>query len=165
MRCLGVLASNDFSWRQHVDVIAAKVSRKLSVLRHMSRLMPASVRRMFFLSVIQPDLEYAIVAFVASMAAADQNRLLALHRKCVRIVGGAHPQADTEELYVRLNIVPLDVRWVLKLGTFVFSCHQTNSPLCLSSLFPPLLALPYSCFYKWEVSSSTIWHNVWNKCH
>ena len=138
MRCLGVLISKNFSWRRHVDVIAAKVSRKLGVLRHMSRFMPADVRCTLFFSVIQPDLEYAIVAFVTSMSAADRNRLLALHRKGVRIVGGAHPQADTEELYVRLNIVPLDVRWVLKLGTFVFSCHQTNSPLCLSSLFTPL---------------------------
>ena len=145
MRCLGVLVSNDFSWRRHVDVIAAKVSRKLGVLRHMSRLMPAAVQRMFFPSVIQLDLEYAIVAFVISMSAADRNRLLALHRKGVRIVGDAHPQTDTEELYVRLNIVPLDVRWVFagrslgaKAREVVFSCHQTNSPLCLSSLFTPL---------------------------
>ena len=61
IRCLGVLVSKNLSWSLHVDQIATKVSRKLGVLRQMSRQMSPAVRRMFFLSVVQPDLEYAIV--------------------------------------------------------------------------------------------------------
>ena len=78
------------------------------------------------------------MALVTTMSTADRNRLLALHRRGVRIVAGVHPQADVEELYARLSILPLDVRWLLKLGLFVFKCKQADSPLCLSNLFTPL---------------------------
>ena len=138
MRCLGITVPDDLSWSEHVDLIAAKVSRKLGALRLTARMMPLAVRRMYFLSIVQPDLEYAIVSFITSTSAADRNRLLALHRRGIRIVAGVHPQADVEELYEKLNIVPLDVRWLLKLGLFAYSCHQPDSPPSLSNMFTPL---------------------------
>ena len=50
-------------------------------------------RRQFFISVIQPDLEYGVVAFFPSLPATERQRLLSLFRRGVRAAAGAHPQA------------------------------------------------------------------------
>ena len=80
-RLLGVIVDSNLSWKDHVDQVCLKVNRKIGALRRSFRQLTPSARRAFFLSVIQPDLEYAASAIVPSMAVSQKNRLLATWRR------------------------------------------------------------------------------------
>ena len=56
-RLLGVIVDDALSWAAHVDHVCRKVGRKIGALRRSYRQLSCDVRRLFLLSVIQPDLE------------------------------------------------------------------------------------------------------------
>ena len=61
-RLLGVTVDHNLSWNDHVDPVCLKLGRKTGVLRRTFRQLTPAARRMYFISVIQPDLEYAAMA-------------------------------------------------------------------------------------------------------
>ena len=58
-RLLGVIVDDQLSWREHVNHLYRKIARKIGALRRSSRQLTPTARRQFFVSVIQPDFEYA----------------------------------------------------------------------------------------------------------
>ena len=89
-RLLGVIVDSNLSlsWKDNVDQVCLKVNRKIGALRRSFRQLTPTARRAFFLSVIQPDLEYAPSAIVPSMGVSHKNHLLATWRRAVRCAAG-----------------------------------------------------------------------------
>ena len=85
-------------------------------------------RRSFFLSVIQPDLEYAAGACVPSMPESQRQRLLSLWRKAVRCTAGADKHADVYTICGELSITPLLHRWALSFALQVRRCYLNIAP-------------------------------------
>ena len=83
-RLLGIIIDDSLSWSPHVDSICKKVGRKIGALRRTCRQLTPTARRQFFVSVIQPDLEYAASATIPFMPTGQQDRRLALWKKAVR---------------------------------------------------------------------------------
>ena len=79
-RLLGIIIDDSLSWSYHIDSVWCKVGRKIGALRRSFRLLTPHARRTFFISVIQPDLEYATLTFTPSMNAGLRNRLIAVWR-------------------------------------------------------------------------------------
>ena len=63
-RLLAVIVDDKLSWNDHVDAVCSKLARKTSALRRTFRQLTPSARRLYFISVIQPDLEYAMSAIL-----------------------------------------------------------------------------------------------------
>ena len=65
-RLLGVIVddNNKLSWNDHIDAVCSK----LGALRRTFCQLSPSARRLYFISVIQPDLEYAVSAILPSMS-------------------------------------------------------------------------------------------------
>ena len=72
---LGVIVDDKLSWNDHVDAVCSKLARKTGALRRTFRQLTPSARRLYFISVIQPDLEYAMSAILPSMSEFNRNRL------------------------------------------------------------------------------------------
>ena len=89
---------------------------------------PHPERRSFFLSVIQPDLEYAAGACVPSMPESQRQRLLSLWRKAVRCTAGADKHADVYTICGELSITPLLHRWALSFALQVRRCYLNIAP-------------------------------------
>ena len=88
-------------------------------------------RRQFFVSVIQPDLEYAASATIPFMPTGQQDRLLALWRKTVRYMAGVQPQDDVLPLIRNLKLTHSTHRWSLQQVTTIRRCHQQSAPALL----------------------------------
>ena len=90
-------------------------------------------RRQFFVSMIQPDLEYAPSATIPFMPTGQQDRLklLAFWRKAVSCMAGAQPQHDVSPLIRNLKLTHLTHRWSLKLVTTIRRYHQQSAPVLL----------------------------------
>ena len=93
---------SNLSWKDHVDQVCLKVNRKIGALRRSFRQLTPTARQTFFLSVIQPDLEYAASAIVPSMAVSQKNRLLVTWRKAVRCAAGSGYQDNVTPLVKQL---------------------------------------------------------------
>ena len=77
-RLLGVIIDSSLSWAANVDAVCRKVGRTVGALRMSFQNLTPSARRYFFISAIQPDLEYAALVSVPCMSATLRN----LARKC-----------------------------------------------------------------------------------
>ena len=83
VRCLGIQITNQLTWTMQVDSIMSKVCRKIGILRRCFRQLSLIARRLYLLSVILPDIEYAICSYVTYLSAKDRARLFTLFRRAV----------------------------------------------------------------------------------
>ena len=120
VRCLGVMIDDKLTWQSHIDFIAAKVGRKIGVLRLVRRQLSQHARRLYLQSVIMPDIEYCAVAFLSSVPAKGRKRLLSRFRWALRAVAGANPYADCVRIIRNLKLEPLLNQWLQQLCSFVF---------------------------------------------
>ena len=127
-RLLGIIIDDSLSWSPHVDSICKKFGRKIGALRRTYRQLTPTVRRQFFVSVIQPDLEYAASATIPFMPTGQQDRLLALWKKAVRCLAGVHPQDDVLPLIRNLKLTLLSHHWSPQLFTTIRRCYQQSAP-------------------------------------
>ena len=127
-RLLGVIVDDQLSWREHVNHLYRKIARKIGALRRSSRQLTPTARRQFFVSVIQPDFEYAASTFVPTMSTAQKNRLLGLWRKAIRCTAGATWQCAVGPLLVELRLSNIEHLWALQLALMVQKCHLGTAP-------------------------------------
>ena len=114
-----------------MDSIRKKAGRKIGALRRTYRQLTPAARGQFFVSVTQPDLEYAASATIPFMPTGQQDCLRALWRKAVRCLAGVHPQDDVLPLFSNLKLTLLSHRWSLQLVTTIRRCHQQSAPALL----------------------------------
>ena len=137
-RCLGLLVDHKLSWSEHVNATASKVSQRIGCLKRIWRQLSPKARRLFFISVIQPCLEYGAVVTCTALNQRDRDRLLALHRRGVRVVCGASSRDDVAPFMATLQVSKLESRWLVQLLVFAFRCLSLNAasaPTCLRELF------------------------------
>lgn len=139
-RCLGIIIDHQLLFTSHIDYVTSKVSKKIGVLRRTWRQLSPIARRMYVLSVVQPDLEYAMPVFITSLSVKNRDRLFALHRRAVRAACGASYSADVAPLLQSLTLNTLEFRFILLFCCFVFQCHILQPADCLAALFPPQVA-------------------------
>ena len=75
---------------------------------------PPHARRTFFISVVQPDLEYAALTFTPSMNAGLRNRLLAVWRKAIRCAAGVGYQDEVTPLLSEFRLTNIVDRWIVQ---------------------------------------------------
>ena len=80
-RLLGVIVDDKLSWSEHVHAVCSKLARKTGALGRTFRQLTPATRRMYFISLIQPDLEYAASAILPSMSEFNRNPLHGACRK------------------------------------------------------------------------------------
>ena len=108
-------------------------------------------RRQYYVSVIQPDLEYGSTAFSSSLSAREKARLFQASRKGVCAITRASPWTPTTPLLKIFGLAPLSVRFDLKL---LLLTHR-----CVHSIASPLLCRQYKLRI---LSKQHVPHNTWS---
>ena len=127
-RLLGVAADNKLTWSSHTNKAIAKGSRKIGALRRSAHQLTPSSRRLFFLTVIQPDFEYAASAIVTSIPFSQKQRQRSLWRRAVRCAAGIGWQEDITSGLKDLRLTPSTNRWALKIAIDVRRCNFMTAP-------------------------------------
>ena len=131
MRLLGVIVDNQLSWSSQVNSVISKVSQKIGILRRNIHQLSPSARRLFYLAVIQPDLEYAATATIPFMSTSLRDRLCSVWRRAVRCVAGADWQAEVAPILKNHRLTSIEHRWALQFAVVVRRCVQKSAPLSL----------------------------------
>ena len=127
---LGVVLDSELSWNHHVNHVLRKVSRKIFALRTAGSQLTLKSRRQYYVSVIQPDLEYGSTAFSSSLSAREKARLIQASRKGICAIARASPWTPTAPLLKIFGLAPLTLRFDLKLLLLTHRCvHSVASSL------------------------------------
>ena len=127
-RLLGVIVDDKLSWNDHVDAVCSKLARNTGALRRTFRQLTPSARRLYFISVIQPDLEFAMSAILPSMSEFNRNRLHGAWRKAIRCAAGLGYHDSIDEAVKCLHVTKIDCRWALQFAMIVPRCHLSIAP-------------------------------------
>ena len=114
-RMLGVIIDSNLSWKEHVDHVCLKVNRQIAALRRSFRELCPVARRLFYLSIIQPDFDFGSSAFIPNILMSQRKCLVATWRRAVRAVAGRGFQEDVAPLLKELMIDPIEHRMALLL--------------------------------------------------
>ena len=78
---------------------------------HFIRQLCPVARRLFYLSIIQPDFDFGSSAFIPNILMSQRKRLVATWRRAVRAVAGSGYKEDVAPLLKELMIDPIEHRW------------------------------------------------------
>ena len=111
---LGVCIDEHLNFKKQVDRVEGKVIKKIGAVSRAFAKMSLTCRRAYYLSLIQPDLEYASNAYVSLLAQADMERLIKLSKRAVRAVFNLPYWHHSDPLFLKLQIARIDKRYSLK---------------------------------------------------
>lgn len=136
VRCLGVLIDDRLTWTPQVDHTIVKVCQKIGILRRCFRQLSPDCRRIYLVSVILPDFEYAVCSYITHVTVNDRNRIFSTFRRAVRAAFGAPYQADVQPLLLSMNLQPLESRFISLFAYFTFKSKVVHPLSSLGNLFP-----------------------------
>ena len=126
---LGVIIDSNLSWKEYVDHVCLKVNRTIGSLRRSFRQLSPVARRLFYLSIIQPDFDFGSSAFIPNILMSQWKRLVATSRRAVIAVAGSGYQEDVGPLLKELMIDQIEHRWAQHVAVTTFRCRHGTAPL------------------------------------
>ena len=102
---LGVIIDCKFTWNRHINCIALKISKAISVLNRLKYKLPKNCLLSLYYSLIYPHYSYCIVIWGCASKTL-MNKLVVLQKRAVRIVDKANYfKCHTEPIYVKLKLL------------------------------------------------------------
>ena len=87
---LGTQIDKTLSWKEHINVIASKISRGIGMLRYAQRYVPLSTIKIMYWSKVEPHLRYCCTVW-GCCTETDLKRLQILQNRAARIVTNRVP--------------------------------------------------------------------------
>ena len=130
---LGVLIDDKIKWNEHIGVICNRLSRNVGVLNKIKSL-PRDVLVMLYNTLIQPHLNYCIIAWACT---SDQNltRLLRLQKRAMRIISHSDIHAHSTPLFCHLKILNIYDLFEFQVALFMYQCYHGLLPSSLLEYF------------------------------
>ena len=130
---LGLQIDQHLSFSEHVHRVVSKVAGLTSALRRNRRMLDMRSRRMFYLAMIQPHLEYSSNAFVNHLSSELLSMLQVAANNAVRAMFGLPDWCHVSPLYAKLSIAPLQLRFMLKCYIAAYKCAHKLAPSLLTN--------------------------------
>jgi len=106
---LGVLISNNFSWDLHIETITARASQRLGMIKHVLFDAPKRVKRVAFLTLCRPLLEYAWEVWDPHLAR-RVSLLEGVQRTAIRFILGIKGRNSISKGRISLEMELLELR-------------------------------------------------------
>ena len=132
---LGLNIDQHLTFATHVEKTVSKIAGLTYALRRHRRKLDIRSRRMYYLTLIQPHLEYASNAFCNLLSSQLLTMLTVAANNGIRAVFGLPDWAHVSPLYSKLRIAPLHQRYLLKCYVSAYKCSNNISPVLLCNRF------------------------------
>lgn len=134
---LGVFITNNFSWDLHIDSIISKASQRLGMVRHVLFNAPRKVKRVAYLTLCRPILEYASEVWDPHLSR-QITSLEAVQRKAIRFISGIRGRQSVTKAGIFLDIQLLELRRKHARMSLMLKCLSGNSHASLIEDFNQL---------------------------
>lgn len=118
IKFLGIHLDTRLSFQQHVECVAARLSKTIFLLRNLRNLVPFSVVLQAYHGLFQSVACYAIMAWGHSCHA---ERIFGLQRKALRAMNGLGYRSDVKEKFVELKILTIPSRFIYECLLYTYN--------------------------------------------
>ena len=119
---LGILMNEHLSWKNHVTLIANKISRSIGILNKLKRFLPQVTLCLLYSSLVLSHLNYGILAW-----GYQTERLFKLQKKAVRLISLGKFNSHTDPFFKKLHL--LKIKDIHKLQELKFYYKLKNNQL------------------------------------
>ena len=117
---LGVLISQDLSWGPHIQKVSISANQKLGFLRRNLRGSPRNLKKMAYVTIVRPSLEYASTIWDPHQAN-HISMLEKTQRRAARWISGDYRRhSSVTSMLGRLELEPLEERRRIARLTFLY---------------------------------------------
>ena len=120
VKFLGVLIDDKLKFGKHIQYICGKISKSIGVLYRVRSLIPASLLKNLYFSIIQPYFLYCLPIFWASYDI-HLRPLKMLQKRAIRLISNAGYLDNTDPLFYANNILKLDHLYMHCLACYIYS--------------------------------------------
>lgn len=136
---LGLILNKNLSWTAHIDEIATKAAKRLSLLNKSKNLLSRQTLEIMYKSYVRPTMEYGSLIW-HNCTASDSDRLENLQLQAARIVTGAPRGTSHANLYNEVGWQTLASRRENSQLVMFFKIINNLAPEYLCQLAPPCIA-------------------------
>jgi hypothetical protein len=105
---LGVILTQDLTWRAHINKISTKANQKLGFIKRNLKGSPQDLKRLAYISLVRSGMEYASVIWDPHLSK-DKDTLEKIQRRAARWITNNHERAASVTALLRqLNLEPLE---------------------------------------------------------
>jgi len=134
---VGIRLDEFLKWDYQLDHICNKISSATFALNSIKNVLPLSIRKLVYNSLIKSHLEYGILAW-GSSANKKLGKLCTLQKKAIRILANSGYNVHTDPLFSNLGILKIKDILTLNASTFMYKYFNSKLPLSFIDMFIPL---------------------------
>lgn len=131
---LGVEVDAKLTWTQHVNKVANKVTRSLSIMYRVKDFITRTALTTLYSSFVLPYLSYAIEVW-GNTYRSNLKRLVILQKRCIRLLCGKSKWFESSVLFRELKLLKLFDLVKMKTLLFMFRAYNKQLPYNLQKLF------------------------------
>ena len=131
---LGIFIDNQLRWNNHLSHVSAKLSRSVYILKTVKHILPLTLLRSLYYTMVQPYLTYGIILWGPTYRC-HLKQVSILQKKTIRCIHKLYYNAHTEPLFIRNKILKLDDLYKFELSKFMFDCINGKLPTPILEFF------------------------------
>ena len=130
---LGLIIDEKLLWTNHVNHVAKIIGPKMYVLRKLKKTMPTHILKMFYMSCIQPHIDYALTVW-GNLPKYLMRKVQKIQNLAARIITGNFDFENFHgiDIVKKLGWMNVDERYKYLISCLMFRCMHGNAPQYLS---------------------------------
>ena len=134
---LGIYIDESLTWSSHIDYLCSHISKKISLLRNLSKYVPVKVLKMFYQSYILPCIDYGSITW-GSASSSHIERLINLQKRAARIILRTDFNTPSQEMFQELGWSPVPNRISYNKAVLTYRALNNLTPAYITNLLKPM---------------------------
>ena len=130
---LGITIDKNLTWEQQIDLVCRNVSRKLTLMKLLSKYVNQNSLKQYFNSYVLPVFDFGCVVW-GHTTNANLTRLVKLQKRAARMILKADFMTPSEQLFKELNWLPFPKRVQYHTCLMVYKSITGQAPEYISSM-------------------------------
>ena len=150
---VGVKLDEYLDWTYQLDHVSSKLSSANFVLSKFKHLLPISVRKLIYESLVKSHLNYNVLCWGRANDS-RVNKIKKIQKKCVRNLANKKYSSHTDPIFNDFGILKFDDLFELNALTFMHKYHYGKLPVSFNNKFTPLMGSNRTLSYRINVAKN-----------
>ena len=137
---LGVILNDKLTWENHISLIRNKVSKSIGILRRIHNIIPESILRNLYYTLVNPYFEYCNIIW-ATNSTGTLAKLFRIQKRALRLITNSKWNAHTDPLFRQCKMLTIYKLNQLQVGCFMYEVYKRSLPQYFIDMFQPNSAI------------------------
>lgn len=130
----GVLIDKNLTWRPHIDHIASKISKIVSIIDRLRHRVPLNTLLQIYHLLIFPYTLYGIPVW-GQASRCDLKKILTFQKRVLRLIFFSSKRSHAIPLLIASNILPVNMLYFETVSTIMHNATTSSKPRNIRELF------------------------------